>query len=45
MEELVRQQPLFIALRFHLLGAKDLGPDSTLEPAVQALWAKAVDLG
>ena len=38
-------QPLFIALRFHLLGGKKLGPDSILESGVQALWEKALELG
>ena len=42
---LVAAQPLFVALRFHLLGGKKLGPDSTLEPGVQALWEKALELG
>ena len=45
MAELVQEQPLFIALRFHLLGGEKLGPDTTLEPGVQALWTKALDLG
>ena len=45
MEELVRQQPLFIATRFHLAGGTKLGPDSVLEEGVQALWRKALELG
>jgi 2-pyrone-4,6-dicarboxylate lactonase len=45
MAELVEQQPLFIAFRFHLLGGKKLGSDSILEPGVQALWLKALELG
>ena len=45
MEELVQRQPPFIATRFHPLGGKKLGPDSTLEEGVQALWKKALELG
>ncbi len=45
MAELVAQQPLIIALRFHLGGGENLGPDSTLDPGVQALWIKALELG
>jgi len=41
----MRQQPLFIATRFHPLGGKDLGPDSSLDPGVQAIWKKALELG
>ncbi len=45
MTELVAQEPLFIALRFHLLSGRDLGPDSSLDSGVQALWNKALELG
>ena len=45
MAELVARQPLIIGLRFHIAGARDLGPDSVLDPGVQALWKKALELG
>jgi L-fuconolactonase len=45
MADLVARQPLFIATRLHLLNGRDLGPDSTLDPGVQAIWRKALELG
>ena len=45
MEEMVRRQPLFVAIRFHLAGGTNLGPESTLEEGVLALWMKALGLG
>ena len=45
MVDLVAQQPLFIATRFHLLEGGKLGPDSVLDAGVQAIWEKAVELG
>ncbi|MGH2353839.1 MAG: amidohydrolase family protein [Chloroflexota bacterium] len=45
LEDLVRQEPRIVALRFHAHRGKEQYLDSFADPGVRALWAKAGDLG
>ena len=45
LAEMVARQPLFVATRFHLLEGRNLGADSALDPGIQAIWRKALELG
>jgi predicted TIM-barrel fold metal-dependent hydrolase len=45
LRDLVQQEPLIIAVRFHAHRGKEMYLDSFSDPGVQALWKTAAELG